>query len=222
MKSPAHQHPHFVCDECGTVECLEASQHPQELRPVPPRRVAVRGAGTRKSCCTGCARSATSEPPLPSERSTVRNSRADSRVIDNGAKPHYLFASDLHLGIADSRWACTCTNLAKRYVAPDGSAVPVIDVDAVRPRRRRAGRPRRRQRDGQDHAAAPDRRHPHARQRADRFRQRSTAQRPASHRHRPLSAKPRATSSAAATSATSSRRTTCCPASPRWRTCCSA
>ena len=28
LKSPAHQHPHFVCDECGTVECLEQSQIP--------------------------------------------------------------------------------------------------------------------------------------------------------------------------------------------------
>jgi Fur family ferric uptake transcriptional regulator len=29
----AHQHPHFVCDECGTVECLEASAIPKTLVP---------------------------------------------------------------------------------------------------------------------------------------------------------------------------------------------
>ena len=29
----AHQHPHFVCDECGTVECLEDSAIPKTLVP---------------------------------------------------------------------------------------------------------------------------------------------------------------------------------------------
>jgi Fur family ferric uptake transcriptional regulator len=29
----AHQHPHFVCDECGTVECLESSAIPKTLVP---------------------------------------------------------------------------------------------------------------------------------------------------------------------------------------------
>lgn len=29
----AHQHPHFVCDECGTVECLEGSAIPKTLVP---------------------------------------------------------------------------------------------------------------------------------------------------------------------------------------------
>jgi Fur family transcriptional regulator, ferric uptake regulator len=29
MQSPAHQHPHFVCDECGTVECLEDASIPK-------------------------------------------------------------------------------------------------------------------------------------------------------------------------------------------------
>ena len=26
-----HAHPHFVCDTCGTVECLESSQIPATL-----------------------------------------------------------------------------------------------------------------------------------------------------------------------------------------------
>lgn len=30
---PQHQHPHFVCDECGKVECLEKSRVPQSLIP---------------------------------------------------------------------------------------------------------------------------------------------------------------------------------------------
>ena len=29
--SPPHGHPHFVCDGCGTVECLEKSQIPNDL-----------------------------------------------------------------------------------------------------------------------------------------------------------------------------------------------
>jgi Fur family ferric uptake transcriptional regulator len=33
-RSPAaHHHPHFVCDECGTVECLEDSSIPKGLIP---------------------------------------------------------------------------------------------------------------------------------------------------------------------------------------------
>jgi len=28
---PQHLHPHFVCDECGKVECLEASRIPRSL-----------------------------------------------------------------------------------------------------------------------------------------------------------------------------------------------
>ena len=32
-RSPAHQHPHFVCDECGTVECLETSRIPRSFVP---------------------------------------------------------------------------------------------------------------------------------------------------------------------------------------------
>ncbi len=28
---PAHQHPHFVCDECGTMECLETSIVPASV-----------------------------------------------------------------------------------------------------------------------------------------------------------------------------------------------
>jgi Fur family ferric uptake transcriptional regulator len=31
MTSPAHQHPHFVCDECGGVECLENAHIPKTL-----------------------------------------------------------------------------------------------------------------------------------------------------------------------------------------------
>jgi Fur family transcriptional regulator, ferric uptake regulator len=42
MQSPAHQHPHFVCDECGTVECLEASHIPRTF--VPSLRVGSRYA----------------------------------------------------------------------------------------------------------------------------------------------------------------------------------
>jgi Fur family ferric uptake transcriptional regulator len=38
----AHQHPHFVCDECGTVECLEGSAIPKTL--VPSLHVAARYA----------------------------------------------------------------------------------------------------------------------------------------------------------------------------------
>ena len=30
---PQHLHPHFVCDECGRVECLEDSQIPKTLLP---------------------------------------------------------------------------------------------------------------------------------------------------------------------------------------------
>jgi Fur family ferric uptake transcriptional regulator len=39
-QSPEHQHPHFVCDECGTVECLEKSQIPGTF--VPSLRVGAR------------------------------------------------------------------------------------------------------------------------------------------------------------------------------------
>ena len=42
LRSPAHQHPHFVCDECGTVECLEASSIPKSF--VPSLRVGSRYA----------------------------------------------------------------------------------------------------------------------------------------------------------------------------------
>ena len=41
MQSPAaHQHPHFVCDECGAVECLEESSIPKSF--VPSLRVGAR------------------------------------------------------------------------------------------------------------------------------------------------------------------------------------
>jgi Fe2+ or Zn2+ uptake regulation protein len=29
--TPAHQHPHFVCEECGRVECLEEAQIPGDF-----------------------------------------------------------------------------------------------------------------------------------------------------------------------------------------------
>lgn len=31
QKQTSHAHPHFVCDTCGTVECLEGSQIPTSL-----------------------------------------------------------------------------------------------------------------------------------------------------------------------------------------------
>ena len=42
LKSPAHQHPHFVCDECGTVECLAGATIPKTF--VPSLRVGARYA----------------------------------------------------------------------------------------------------------------------------------------------------------------------------------
>jgi Fur family ferric uptake transcriptional regulator len=42
LKSPAHQHPHFVCDECGTVECLAEATIPRTF--VPSLRVGARYA----------------------------------------------------------------------------------------------------------------------------------------------------------------------------------
>lgn len=29
--TPSHQHPHFICDECGAVDCLSASSIPASL-----------------------------------------------------------------------------------------------------------------------------------------------------------------------------------------------
>ena len=29
--SPSHSHPHFVCDDCGEVECLETTSIPQDF-----------------------------------------------------------------------------------------------------------------------------------------------------------------------------------------------
>jgi Fur family ferric uptake transcriptional regulator len=30
-QKPAHQHPHFVCDDCGKVECLEQARVPSDF-----------------------------------------------------------------------------------------------------------------------------------------------------------------------------------------------
>lgn len=42
LQTPAHQHPHFVCDECGTVECLAEALIPRTF--VPSLRVGSRYA----------------------------------------------------------------------------------------------------------------------------------------------------------------------------------